>query len=69
MAYRGKAEKALTGIGLGERIVVEKGDWRIEGVLMPRSELGDADHVVIKLENGYNVGVAIEGAKIKKAKK
>ncbi|MCS4541980.1 MAG: Glu-tRNA(Gln) amidotransferase subunit GatD, partial [Euryarchaeota archaeon] len=30
-----------------------------EGILMPRSELGDDKHIVIKLDNGYNVGIEV----------
>lgn len=67
MTYRGKAEKFLKGIGLGERIIIEKGDWSIEGILMPRSELGDEEHIVVKLDNGYNIGIAVEGASVKRS--
>jgi len=38
-----------------------------EGVLMPKSA-GDPDTLVIKLDNGYNIGIAFKGAKIKKLK-
>ncbi len=31
------------------------------GIILPRSETADPDHVVLKLRNGYNVGVATEG--------
>lgn len=38
---------------LGDRVAVIKGDMRYEGVLMPSR----SDHVVIKLSNGYNIGL------------
>ncbi|MEM2907978.1 MAG: Glu-tRNA(Gln) amidotransferase subunit GatD [Candidatus Hadarchaeales archaeon] len=59
--YRGKALRLLKSLGIevGDRIKVEKGDRTYEGILMPRSELGDPNHVVIKLPNGYNLGVKI----------
>ncbi len=31
-----------------------------QGILMPRSELADDNHVVLKLRNGYNIGVRIK---------
>jgi len=30
------------------------------GIILPRSETADARHVVMKLRNGYNVGIAVE---------
>lgn len=65
--YRGIAGQALKGIKEGERVVVEKTGRSLEGVLMPRTELGDEEHVVIKLDNGYNIGISVRGASIKKA--
>ena len=38
----------------GDRVRVERADVTDEGVLMPSS---DEDHLVLKLEGGYNVGV------------
>ncbi|MCQ8903032.1 MAG: Glu-tRNA(Gln) amidotransferase subunit GatD [Methanothrix sp.] len=38
---------------LGDRVAVIKGDMRYEGILMPSR----SDHVVIKLSNGYNIGL------------
>ena len=35
-----------------------------EGILMPRPEIFERDHTIIKLGNGYNIG--IENKKIKK---
>jgi glutamyl-tRNA(Gln) amidotransferase subunit D len=31
-----------------------------KGIILPRSETSDARHIVIKLRNGYNIGVAVE---------
>ncbi|QLG63286.1 Glu-tRNA(Gln) amidotransferase subunit GatD [Halorarum salinum] len=39
----------------GDRVRVTHADVTDEGVLMPSS---DADHLVVKLEGGYNVGIA-----------
>jgi len=67
--YRGKAREVLKGIEVGDRINVKKGDRVFEGLLMPRSELGDENHIVIKLDTGYNVGINVKKIKIKRIKK
>ncbi|MEE8167352.1 MAG: hypothetical protein V3T58_00580 [Candidatus Hydrothermarchaeales archaeon] len=67
--YRGKAEAALGDIKLGERIKIEKGDRYFEGVLMPRTELGDEDHIVLKFDNGYNIGIEVSEIRISRASK
>ncbi len=62
--YRGTLKKILDKIEVGSRVRIRKGGSTYEGTLMPRSELGDERHVVIKLENGYNIGIEISGASI-----
>jgi len=59
--YRGKALKVLRGISakVGDRLRIEKPGQIHEGILMPRTELGDQDHVTIKLGSGYNLGVRL----------
>ncbi len=51
---------------------VKLGDWvkiktkegnLYDGIIMPRSEFGDADCIVLKLKNGYNVGISIDRIK------
>jgi glutamyl-tRNA(Gln) amidotransferase subunit D len=64
--YRGEAAKVLGEAKVGDRIRVLKGERSYEGVLMPRSELGDDKHVVIKLDNGYNIGIEVTGARIER---
>ena len=55
-------------IKIGERITVSKGGRNYEGLLMPRSEMGETDSIVIKLDNGYNVGLKFEkGVTVKKS--
>lgn len=58
--YSEKAKKVLKTIKVGERISISKGNKTYIGLLMPRSE-GDSDCVVLKLDNGYNIGVRTEG--------
>ncbi len=42
---------------VGERVRIRKGDQILEGILLPRSELEDDNHITLKLDNGYNIGV------------
>ena len=59
--YKEKAFKALekAGAEIGDLIRVSKGEHEYEGTLIPRSELGDDEHIVIKLQTGYNVGILV----------
>jgi len=59
--YRGRAIKVLKSISakVGDRLRIEKAGQIYEGILMPRTELGDPNHLVIKLSSGYNVGVRL----------
>ncbi|MDP2875131.1 MAG: asparaginase domain-containing protein [Holophaga sp.] len=58
--YRGIARAALEKFGIGVwsevEIVNDKGSAFV-GVILPRSETADDLHVVIKLFNGYNIGI------------
>jgi len=59
--YRGEAQKAIqkAEAEIGDMIRISKANEVFEGTLIPRSEYGDEKHVVIKLKNGYNIGVGI----------
>ena len=59
--YRGKALDAIkkAHAEIGDILKVCKGNEIYEGILIPRSEYGDEKHVVIKLKNGYNIGMEI----------
>jgi len=49
------------GISVGDKIVIDS----IEGILMPRSEFVESDVIVVKMSNGYNIGIKFkEGMKI-----
>ncbi|MEM5794089.1 MAG: Glu-tRNA(Gln) amidotransferase subunit GatD [Candidatus Aenigmatarchaeota archaeon] len=57
-------------IEVGDRIVVSKKGKKYEGILMPRIELGNTSCLILKLDNGYNIGIKLEkGIKVKKVKK
>ncbi len=65
--YRGRAAEALrrAGVSVGDKIRIVKYRQTYEGILFPRSEYADDSHVVIKLRNGYNIGVELtDGAAI-----
>jgi glutamyl-tRNA(Gln) amidotransferase subunit D len=49
--------KAGDPIQTGLRVRITKDDKIFEGIVLPRSELEDADHITIKLDNGYNIGI------------
>jgi glutamyl-tRNA(Gln) amidotransferase subunit D len=59
--YRGKAFQVLNEaqVGVGDVLRVTKDGGVFEGVLMPRYELADDRHLVIKLKNGYNIGIRV----------
>jgi glutamyl-tRNA(Gln) amidotransferase subunit D len=60
--YRGQAlkflKKAEAEIGDVIRITKKGENW--EGILIPRSEFGDEEHIILKLKSGYNVGVRVD---------
>lgn len=57
--YRGKVRSLLeaSGAKVWSLIRLSKEGKNYEGTLLPRSELGDEEHITIKLSNGYNFGV------------
>jgi len=59
--YRGEVRDFLhsSGVEVGNLVEVKDGENRYKGILIPRYELGDERHIVIKLTNGYNIGVRI----------
>ncbi|VVB67951.1 Glutamyl-tRNA(Gln) amidotransferase subunit D [Candidatus Norongarragalina meridionalis] len=63
MAYKGISAALLEkhGAKVGDRISFKARDGSFDGIVMPRAELGDEHHLVLKLVNGYNVGVFVDG--------
>ncbi len=59
--YRGPLADLLrkAGIGVYDRISVEKDGYVYEGVLMPKPELSSPTTIILKLDNGYNIGVSV----------
>ncbi len=66
--YSNEVEELLKSLGVkvGDVIRFSSGKINGEGELMPRSEAGNPSILVIKLKNGYNIGIKATGAKIEK---
>ncbi|MEN4006808.1 MAG: Glu-tRNA(Gln) amidotransferase subunit GatD [Methanobacteriaceae archaeon] len=66
MVYRGISRKFLesAGISIGDNVKITKDDIYYEGMVLDRAEDADEFHVVLKLKNGYNIGLDIQDAKI-----
>jgi glutamyl-tRNA(Gln) amidotransferase subunit D len=60
--YSPEIESLLKGkkISIGDRIRVIAGKLVYEGLLMPRIALGDPAAIVVKLDNGYNIGIKFD---------
>lgn len=54
-------------VNLGDSVMIETDNSKHEGILIPRYEYADVNHLVLKLKNGYNIGINLE--KIKNIKK
>jgi len=69
--YSKRIQAALKrqNINIGDFVRIKKNETVYEGMLMPRIELGDTSCLVIKLNNGYNIGLKFEkGVKVEKIK-
>ncbi len=60
--YRGDALACLKSNNVGVWYDVEIGSTRgtFTGIILPRSETADDKHIVLKLRNGYNIGLDVE---------
>ncbi|MDD5564112.1 MAG: Glu-tRNA(Gln) amidotransferase subunit GatD [Thermoanaerobaculaceae bacterium] len=61
--YKGRARATLAGFGVrvwSEVRLVNDAGSVFEGVILPRSETFDDLHIVIKMKNGYNIGIHVE---------
>lgn len=59
--YRGPARQMLiqARVEVGDLVKVTRDGEVFEGVLMPRYELADDRHIVLKLHSGYNIGLRV----------
>src|ERR1044071_218795 len=56
-----------SGVKFGDSVIIETVDATHLGILIQRYEYADVNHLVLKLKNGYNIGINLE--KIKNIKK
>jgi glutamyl-tRNA(Gln) amidotransferase subunit D len=63
--YSEELQKLFKGkrIEVGDSISVKAEGMEVIGELMPRTDVGDADTLVIKLSNGYNIGISKKNVK------
>lgn len=69
--YKGKALELLNqaNIEVGDQVIVYLSNNNVyEGIIMPRYEYSDDEHIVLKLKNGYNIGISISKIKTIKIK-
>lgn len=60
--YRGPGRDVLVKhqVGVWSDVVVESTNGRFEGLILPRAETADDKHLVLKIESGYNIGIAVD---------
>jgi glutamyl-tRNA(Gln) amidotransferase subunit D len=60
--YKGRALEVLKGFNVRvwseAKIKTTRGDF--QGILLPRAETDDDQHIVLKLATGYNIGIAVD---------
>ncbi len=58
--YRGPARAVLErfGASVWSEVELESAGGQFRGIILPRSETADDEHIVLKLGSGYNVGVS-----------
>lgn len=64
-AYKGYRDPALTvlkenQVQVWSDVEMDTSRGIFKGIILPRSETADARHIVLKLRNGYNIGIAVE---------
>jgi len=57
MKYSKKIQSLISKGKIGDEILIESSKGTFFGTLMPRPEIGDKDSLIIKLKNGYNIGI------------
>ncbi|MEW6687344.1 MAG: Glu-tRNA(Gln) amidotransferase subunit GatD [Candidatus Edwardsbacteria bacterium] len=60
--YRGKAKEILISMGVRvwSDVEVQTVKGTFKGVILPRSETADEEHIVLKMHHGYNIGIAVK---------
>ena len=60
--YKDKAKKILIKfkVKVWSDAVIKTSKGEFKGIILPRSETADSEHIVIKLHSGYNTGINIK---------
>lgn len=60
--YRGPGKKLLKsqGVKVWSEVEVQTAQGRFVGIVLPRSENADEQHIVLKLDSGYNIGIRVD---------
>ena len=63
--FKGYREPALAvlkanGVRVWSDVEMKTSRGDFTGIILPRSETSDAKHIVLKLRNGYNIGIAVD---------
>lgn len=63
--YKGYREPALTvlkknNVRVWSDVIMQTKRGEFEGLILPRSETSDEHHIVLKLKNGYNIGLRVD---------
>ena len=59
--YRGPAREVLQrfSVRVWSDVEIRVSEGKFRGVVLPRSETADDTHIVLKMNNGYNIGVSV----------
>ena len=60
------AEKFISDMGarIHDRIRISNDSKTYEGILLPKHNFSGENIVVLKLDNGYNIGISVDGAEL-----
>jgi glutamyl-tRNA(Gln) amidotransferase subunit D len=63
--YIGYREPSLSilkknGVRVWSEVIMDTKRGEFQGLILPRSETSDSKHIVLKLKNGYNIGLAVD---------
>jgi glutamyl-tRNA(Gln) amidotransferase subunit D len=60
--YKEKSAQLLRkqNVAVGDTLTIKTSENEFTGILMPRYESADKNHIVIKLRSGYNIGIATD---------
>ena len=60
------AEKFISdnGANIYDKVKITNKEQTLEGIIMPRNNFSGDHIIVLKLDNGYNIGISAEGAEL-----